>query len=125
LSRLGINHLKYYALPNNDLYYNFGDKLVPLTNWNKIFSDPRMMFLEIVDLKRKDGLKGIFRVRVQPSDIKLSTPFGVLLTFNDQFDLNTDQDGRHGELLQILGKQWKDSYTQSTEVAEIIWSKIN
>lgn len=124
ISALGINHLKYYAIPNYDLYYNFGDKLVPLNNWTKIFNDPRMMFLEIVDQKRKDGLKGMFRVRVQPSDIKLSTSFGVLLTFNDQFDLNTNEDGRHGELVQILGKQWKPSQIQSTEVAEVIWSKI-
>src|SRR5215218_2825408 len=78
IKAVGLNHLKYYAFENADQYYKIGNSLAPLGVWNDIMSDARLLSLEIVETKRKDGLNGSFRARIKPSDIKLSTPYAIL-----------------------------------------------
>jgi hypothetical protein len=124
ITALGINHLKYYALTDADTYYRFGDKLAPLSNWKDVLNDPRMSFFEIIEQKRKDGLKGKFRVRIHGSDVKLSTPYGVLVSLNDHYSAEQGQE-REGEMVKLLGNKWKSSMDRSFEIAESIWSKIN
>lgn len=117
---LGINHIKHFILTDEELY-NFGDKLAPLSNWNEFLSDPKMLFLEIIEQKRKDGLKGHIRIKVHPSD---QVGKGVVINLNDNFSLREDQNGRNGEIVNILQENWNNSQVLAEEISESIWKKI-
>lgn len=119
---LGINHLKYFSLPSEESYYNFGNKLAPLSTWNEVLNDPRMLFLEILEQDRKDKINGKYRVRIQPSDIKMQN--GILIQVNDHIDLNPGETGRNGEMVKSLGNNWRASMNRATEIIETVWKKI-
>ncbi len=126
LFSIGINHVKYFALPDEERYYNFGNRLAPLSNWSDALNDARLLQLEIVEMKRKDGLSGQVRVKVLPSDITLSTPFGVLITMNDHFDFSNSPNSQgSAEILKILSAKWNDSFQRSEEIIKSLWSKVN
>lgn len=125
LRAVGINNLKYFALPDKERYYHFGNKLAPLDNWSGSLKDPRLMTVEILEQKRADGLEGNYRVRVQPSDIKLSTEFGVLINTNDHLQISAESTGRNGEVIKLFGDNWTSSQKRSSDIVEDIWKKIN
>jgi hypothetical protein len=106
ISAFGLNHLIYFAIPDEDRYTELGNKLVPLNNWNKIFENPKVFNVDIGE-ERKDGLKGSFRVRVQPSDIKLSSPYGILINSNDHYDISSQVSTEStSRFKSILNQNW-------------------
>jgi len=119
LKSFGLNHLKYFDLRDKEHHYNFGDKLAPLNNWNQNLNDPRLFNLEIVEIQRKDGKKGQYRIRVQPPDIQLSTNFGVLININDHLDLETEN------IITKFSENWDLSFKRAEDVSESIWQKVN
>jgi len=122
---MGINHLQYFAVSNGDTYYNFGNKFAPLNNWKDILNDPKMQSLEIVEEKRKDGLNGKFRIRITPSEIALSTPYGILIHANDEVGLQKGEAGKDREIIKQLANVWKSSMERTNKAVESIWKKIN
>jgi len=125
ITSLGINHIKNFALRDEKTYIKFGDRLAPLANWGDFFLDPRLLQLEIIDVKRKDKLDGIFRVKVSHSDPVLDLKYGVAFNINDHFTVVTGAAGRSGELVKMLSDQWQVSITRAGDVIESVWSKIN
>jgi hypothetical protein len=124
ITAMGINHLKYYALPDEERYYAFGNKLAPLSNWLSFLNNPRMLNLDIIEEQRADGLKGQYRVTVRPSDIKLSTPYGVLINVNDHFTKNTEALGAT-EIIDLLIQKWTESELRAESIVESIWQTVN
>ena len=118
---LGINHLKHYSLTEQQIY-NFGDKLAPLNNWSEFLSDPKMLQLEIIEQKRKDGLNGHIRVKIQPS---AQVGNAVVINLNDHYSLKDEETGRNGEIIKILQENWQKSQNLANEIPESIWKKIN
>jgi len=122
---LGINHVFYYALPKKEMYYDFGNVLAPLKNWDNFIHDPRLLQLEIHEETRIDGLNGYYRVKINPSEQKLSTPYGISININDHFSLKDGDSGRRGEILEILKKRWKSSSARADSVTEEIWKIVS
>lgn len=122
---IGVNHLKYFALPDKDRYFEFGNRLAPLKNFNNSLNNPRMLALEILEQKRKDKINGTYRIRIQPSDIKLSTEFAVLININDNMMLEPGQSHREGNMLKIFASNWVNSRERATEAIENIWKNVN
>jgi hypothetical protein len=121
ITAVGINHLKHYSLTESELH-NFGDKLAPLSNWSEFMQDPKVLLLEILEEKRKDGLAGLYRVKIQGSaDIKN----GVLINMNDNYSLKHEEQGRKSEIIKILGENWENSHKRANEIPEKIWQKTN
>lgn len=118
---LGINHIKHYTL-NDEQLFNFGNKLSPLDNWTEFLSDPKMLQLEIIEQKRKDGLNGHIRVKIQPSN---QVNKGVLININDHYSIKEEENGRNGEIVKILQENWNKSYNLANDIPESIWKKIN
>lgn len=117
---LGINHIKHFQF-DHEQYYNFGNKLAPLANWD-FLNEPKVVYLEIMDLNRKDGQKGSYRVKIEPSnEIKP----GVVINTNDTYQLSEESKGRNGEIMQILINSWSNSIKVADETPEEIWKKIN
>lgn len=119
LSAFGINHLLYFALPDENRYYEFGDKIVPLSNWSKFLKEPRLFLVDVGEAKRGDNYVGQYRVRIQPSDLKLTTPWGILISINDHFDLN-GVNKQAADLIEILKENWLGSFTRAMETCQQI-----
>ncbi len=115
----GTNHSKYYDLRDADRHYKFGNKLAPLSNWSDYLEDPRLQTLEIIETKRKDGKKGLFRIKIQPPDIKLSAIYGILINVNDHLDIN------ERDFVKTFSENWKPSFDRASEITELIWEKAN
>ncbi len=122
---LGINHIYAYALRDEATFFKFGNVLAPLDNWTEFMNEPRLLQIEIVENNRLDKLKGHYRIKIQPSEQKLATPFGLTININDQFSLAEGDQGRRGEIIDMLKRNWDNSFTRADSVTEKIWEKIN
>jgi hypothetical protein len=116
----GINHIYDLSLVNADRYYEFGAKLTPLSVWNDVFSDPRLLSLEINETERKDGEKGSRRIRISSTDQKI--PFGVTVNFNNHFNLRYDD--KKIDAIKILTSNWPLSFNQANDIIQNIYNKI-
>lgn len=119
IDAVGINHLKYFALPDEKRYYEFGNALAPLKNWSPLLNSPRLLNLDIIENERIDKLKGQYRVSIRPTDIKLSTPYGVLVSINDHFSKNTQSLGAN-EIVDIVNDNWVQSDKRAEEVINVL-----
>ena len=119
---LGINHIFHFALPDKHRYYEFGNKLAPLNNWEGVLHDPRVLQFEITEQERMDKLPGYLRVKVNPSDQKLQ--FGVSININDHYSLDQGESGRKGELTNRLRDNWANSFKRADEIIEKLSDKI-
>lgn len=118
---LGLNHLKLFALPDKDRYYEFGNKIAPLSNWqNSIMKEPRLLSTEIIDLNRYDNFKGLSRIRIRHADADKNLAYGVVIDFNDHFTINGMQDAEN-----ILLSEWNNTASNATKIMEDLWDKLN
>lgn len=124
IKAVGINHLYTYQLPNAESYYQFGNKLAPLSNWNSFLNDPRLLQLEIYENERPDGLNGHYRIIIQPADRTLVADRSVAINFNNHIQLKQGQDGRNGEVIKLLTEHYSQSVERSNSIVEKIWEKV-
>lgn len=125
MKAIGINHLKHFAIPDKKRHYKFGDALAPLSNFKDSLNDPRLLNLEIIEQNRRDGLKGVVRTRIYPSDLNLKVPYGVAIDVNDHYDITDVRTTSADEMIKILNEYWISSRKRSEEIIENLWAKIN
>lgn len=125
LKALGINHIKHFALPNKETYYNFGNKLAPLSNWSPFIKNPRLFQVEIIEQQRKDELQGSFQVKILPSEIVPPSMFGVSIAINDHFDTSVTAPRAGDDLVEILRTNWQQSFDRCNDVIENLWKNLN
>lgn len=124
IKAVGINHIFHFDITNEELFYEFGNTLAPLNNWDNFLDNPKLLNLEIVEQKRKDGLNGYYRIRVNPSD-QLNRKQGVSININDHFGIEKNKEGRNGEILGLLNDNWQKSSERANDSIEEIWKQIN
>lgn len=119
---IGLNHIFHFSFPTEKQYIEFGNRLVPLSPWQKFFVEPRILDLEIIDRKVKDRDHGYYRIKIQPSSEKLTTPYGVVFSINDHYDVGGKQeDERNGTLIKQLQENWSSSLKKANETIDAIW----
>ena len=118
----GINHVLYYAFPDQKRYYDIGVRLGTLNNWDGILTDPRMFSVEIGEMKRNDGKDGSYRIRVQPSDIKLPLGFGIMVAINDHIQFKENKNGK--EFASSITETFDSSGQRSKSLPEKLWQKL-
>jgi hypothetical protein len=125
IKNLGINHLMHYTLRDEKQYFEFGNKLVPLSQWNNFIKDPKMLQLQIIERKRQDGDEGYYRIGIQPSDLLFTVPFSLSISFNDHFAIKKDSSGRELEMVKKLNEKWTESKEKAMSFVEKIWEIVN
>lgn len=123
IKAVGINHIFDLQLPNAEKYYEFGNILCPLNNWNESLNDPRLLQLEVIEKDRKDGLKGQYRIRITPSKPNIAN--GVSISINDHLDLENDQAGINMEIVKKLEENWSESINRANKTVLNILQKTN
>jgi len=116
---IGINHIFDLRLPDEKVYYNFGAQLTNLDIWSDGLDDPRIMNLEVIEMKRKDGLKGRYRIRISPTDKKIQ--YGISININDHFELEKESSDASG----LLISQWENSFKRAGSVSVQFIEKLN
>lgn len=119
---LGINHNMHYQLPNEKTYYEFGNKLSPLSNWEDTITDPRLIRLEILEGGRKDWKNGQYRINVVPSDIIGASSFGISIGFNHHFAKH--DNGPLNSIIDIIEENWESTEKKANSIPDILWNKI-
>lgn len=122
---MGINNGRNLSLPDFERFYEFGNKLAPLSNWSDFMKDPRLINLEILENPRKDGYTGMYRVRVFPAPINLNIKWGVSITVNDHYELENEKRDRDGEIIKILSANWDNSKKRADEIFNTLLDKLN
>ena len=117
----GINHLRHYTLDSFEQYYGLGNTLAPLKNWSGLFEDPRLLSIEIVTDKKKEGAK---RIRVQPSDFeKLKGKNSFMMNLNDHYQIVGNAHLEGSKPIEILNNYWTKSIDFANE-AEMQLQKL-
>lgn len=124
IKMLGINHDIHFALNDKDKYFNFGNKLSPLSNWDGIIKDPRLVNLEIIQNEREDDLKGNIRIRISPSTIIPPMNFGISIDINDHYQLGETKKIGSSEIIKMLQVNWEKSFERANMITSKLWKKI-
>jgi hypothetical protein len=122
ITAIGINHLIHYSIPRDEQFYEIGNRLTPLTMWDNILKDPKMLEYSIIEQKRTDKNAGSFLIKIQASDQILKN--GLLISVNDHLALKPDQNGRSGELIQLMKQTWTSSFKRTDESILQLWSNL-
>lgn len=120
LDSFGLNHIRHYILESDKQYYDFGNKIAPLSNWNSIMKDPRLLALELLMNKPENGS---IRIRVQPSDSLKNTKNAIMTNINDHYSTDTMEPKRNDQLLKLLTENWLNSFSFA-DAAELNIEKL-
>ena len=114
---IGINYVFKLGLQDEKRYYDFGNKVAPLSNWD-FMNDSRLTSIEVLERERSDGAPGHYRIRIESDQ---SVKFGVSVLMNDHFDLKHTSKENSSEILQVIETKW----LESAKKADLHMGKIN
>ena len=121
IKAVGINNVYDLSLKNADNYYNFGDRLAPLNNWNDILTSPRLLNIEIIE-STESGNTSFRRVSISPSEPELKVNFGINFNINNHFNLEPNSKGYKAS--QLVEDKFDYCAANSKEIVSNILSKI-
>ncbi|MBM6884110.1 hypothetical protein H6A61_14665 [Bacteroides caecigallinarum] len=121
IKAVGINNVYDLSLKNADNYYNFGDRLAPLNNWNDILTSPRLLNIEIIE-STESGNTSFRRVSISPSEPELKVNFGINFNINNHFNLEPNSNGYKAS--QLVEDKFDYCAANSKEIVSNILSKI-
>lgn len=107
ISSFGYNHNKHISLKTRERYYEFGNRLCPLKNWNEYLDEPRLNRLEILEKDSKQKPEGSILVTIVPVPEK-DINFGVAININDHYNFSLDKDDKNFSPPYIL-EYWENS----------------
>lgn len=117
IGQLGINRSAHFDLGDVNRWHNFGDKLVPKAEWDKIFErppEPRWGGLKSLTTEldlRDTNYLGYTQVKVEPSP---RFKQGILIGVNDHYQIEFPDDATGcNEIMEMLANEWQHSFEQS------------
>lgn len=119
LSMVGVNHFTHIEIDREAAWHEVGHVLAPKDFWRRFFDKPGMQSLTIrntrEDLKRDDGLRGWFDIRVEPS--VEAKPFGLFAFVNDHVQIADVQHPTDSEeMLAALKVLWPTAIARAKDV---------
>lgn len=123
LTAVGINHIMHIPIREEQQYDKLGNNIVALSTFSKFMRDPKVLELQIVEQNRKDGLAGSLTVNIAPSN-QTSSKRAIAININDHYNLPNESHGRSGEIINLLSKNWSNSFERAKEISESFWSNF-
>jgi|SRR5690606_18821411 len=109
LRAFGINHSRHYSVEEKQ-YYDLGDRIAPLSNWNDLFKKPEVLSVEILQKGETNRPGGEIRLKIQPSD-SLKKRFCFMTNINDHTVVKDTV-----ALIQLLKDNWNSSFALANKV---------
>jgi hypothetical protein len=121
INMMGINFQAHFRMDSEEKWNEVGDILAPKPPWGDALDSPGMRSLTMEEGKRRDGLTGYLRVKVEPS-VKVIP--GIYLDINDHFQKPSDSKTRGSEeIITILEKSWDASRQRTVEIIRTLLEK--
>lgn len=114
----GINSTMHFRLKPED-FKSFGDFLAPLSHWSDVFNDPRLFQIEILETDRADKQDGLYRFRIQTSD--LIRPNGISTNLNNHLNVKSN---RALDMVRLLKENWQPSMDFNKAIITDLWKKF-
>lgn len=125
IDALGINYLRNFSLQSEEKLYDFGNQLAPLSLWDNFIDKPRLNDFEILERPRKDGLPGMYRIRLFPTKAPLNIQYGVTMTLNDHFSTEGHQGSdKAGKVVEIISEHWEKSNQRADDITISLLTKL-
>lgn len=121
IRNLGINHILHFRFDENK-FLELGKQLAPFDNWDNVLENPRLLRLEMIDLKRNDGYLGHYRVRVASSE--LIKTFGVSININDHFNKSDSNSIGTLDMVTALNNNWNSSVERAKHTYTQLWKNL-
>ena len=118
VSAFGINSTMHFRLKLED-YTGFGDFLAPVSHWNNTFNDPKLLQMEILETERGDKQDGLYRFRIQASD--LIRPSGVSTNLNNHLNVKSK---RALDMVRLLKENWQPTIDFNNSIITDLWKKF-
>jgi hypothetical protein len=109
LRAFGINHSRHYTI-DEKRYYDLGDKIAPLSNWNKLLKNPEVLSVEILQKGETNRPGGEIRIQIRPSD-SIKKRFTFMTNVNDHSVVNEAR-----LLVTLLKENWQNSFKIADDV---------
>lgn len=106
ISAFGINHNHVITLKTQERYYEFGNKICPLSNWSDTLNDARLQKVEIVDKSSKLKDEGSITITIYSISEK-GLSFVVGFNINDHY--NFDEQSNLKFNTSYISKYWDRS----------------
>ena len=110
---LGVNHVRHYTLEKKP-YYDLGNKIAPLKNWEPLLENPEVLGLEILQKGKPNMPGGQVRIKIQPSDT-LKNPYSFMTVVNYHYSI-TDAS----LLPKLFDECWRKTFKLSDLTEERI-----
>ncbi len=117
LTKIGINCHHYYQFPSEQSIVDFGKKIIPSSNWDKVINYQKFVNLTI-NADRDNEFDGYYQIHV---NIENPEKRIVKIGFNDHYDLDEAKDSII-QLKAIINSSWKNALSESLKVAEHLLS---
>lgn len=118
LRALGVNHTRHYSIGEKQ-YYELGDRIAPLSNWDKLFKKPEVLSVEILQKGESNRPGGEIRLKIQPSD-SLKKSFSFMTNVNDH---SVVSDAK--VLVALLKENWQSTFKLADEIETTMEKLIN
>jgi hypothetical protein len=119
IDAVGINHSMHFQLRNESEFLNFGNFISPLENWKGAFKDPKISNIDLIQNKRNDSFDGMYRLKVQTSDLIKAN--GVMINLNDHVEFTSKSTK---DLISYLNNNWEVSAVFNQEILDNLWTKF-
>ena len=114
IDAMGLNHYLHKTLERKEIV-NFGDWLSPLSRWNSIMENPRLLQIQFTDYNKEENPKST--CTIMPSEL-LPTAF--------KFQLNYHFDNiQNGRLSDTISKNWEESESVAIKAFENLINLYN
>ena len=123
IQMLGVNQNLHIRIESEEKWHKIGHLLSPKEVWNKILNNPGLLKLRVVESERRDGLKGIIAIELEPS--KRVHP-GLYILINDHYEVK-DAANSLGcdEVIDMLSSNWETSINRGYEMVATLLETIN
>jgi hypothetical protein len=124
--KLGLNRMLHYSVDTEDEWHLIGDTLTPKSIWDGIAEDPGMLGVQL-QLKPRTDFSEHLHVKIEPS--LRAKPFGVHLSFNEQYDSQDVEDALgHGSgaegFAELIRREFSNARDGALEIADELLERI-
>ncbi len=119
ITSFGYNHNKTITLKNEKRFYEFGNKISPLSNWSNFLDNPRLQRIDILEKESKQKEEGSVSITIY-SSIDVDVPYGVVININDHYNFSTEKDG-----IKFSSKYLMEYWANSIDIANNILIKLS
>jgi len=112
---IGLNYTKDFSLVDAGTYYEFGNWLVPHSNWSEVISEPKTVNLKMLEPYKKDGfVQSTFEI----STSKKVQEYGVRFHLNYHIEIDRIKPSKEKDVVFQIENNWSLAEDKMNSICE-------